>query len=74
MNNNLKYRIIIQWSDENNCFLVSLPDLSKEQKWVTHGDSYEEALKNGLEVMEELIYIAETDGVKLPPIPQLVTV
>lgn len=23
---------------------ISLPDLSPEQKWVTHGDSYQEAL------------------------------
>ena len=74
MNNKLIYRIIIQWSDEDNCYLVSLPDLSKEQKWVTYGDTYEEALKHGLEVMDELIYIAEVDGKELPPIPKLVTI
>lgn len=73
MNNKLRYRIIIQWSDEDSCYLVSLPDLSKEQKWVTHGDTYEEALKHGLEVMDELIYIAELDGKELPSIPKLLT-
>jgi antitoxin HicB len=73
-NNNLKYRILIQWSDEDNCYLVSLPDLSPSQKWVTHGDTYQEALENGLDAMEELIYVAEMEGESLPPIPELATV
>jgi antitoxin HicB len=72
--NKLKYRILIQWSDEDNCYLVSLPDLSPHQKWVTHGDTYQEALENGLDAMEELIYVAETEGEILPPIPKLATV
>ena len=50
---NLKYRINIIWSDENNCYLVNLPDF-RVQQWCTHGETYEEALKHGLEVMEEL--------------------
>lgn len=49
---------------------VSLPDLSQKQVWVTHGDTYEEALKHGLEVMEELILIAQEEGA-LPQIPEL---
>jgi len=47
----LKYRINIVWSDENDCYLVSLPDFVG-QKWCTHGDTYEEAFQNSLEVME----------------------
>lgn len=70
MTDKMKYRILIQWSDENNCYLVSLPDLSQKQVWVTHGDTYEEALKHGLEVMEELILIAKEEGT-LPQIPEL---
>lgn len=70
MTNKMKYRILIQWSDEDNCYLVSLPDLSQKQVWVTHGDTYEEALKHGLEVMEELILIAQEEGT-LPQIPEL---
>ena len=38
--NSFKYRIVIQWSDEDNCFLVSLPDFKDEQKWVTNGETY----------------------------------
>jgi len=72
MENNLKYRILIQWSDEDNCYLVALPDFPSEiQTWVTHGDTYEEALKHGLEVMEELILIAQDEGKPLPKVPQL---
>lgn len=70
MTDKMKYRILIQWSDEDNCYLVSLPDLSQKQVWVTHGDTYEEALKHGLEVMEELILIAKEEGT-LPQIPEL---
>lgn len=70
MTDKMKYRILIQWSDEDNCYLVSLPDLSQKQVWVTHGDTYEEALKHGLEVMEELMLIAKEEGT-LPQIPKL---
>lgn len=38
----LKYRMQIQWSEEDNCFLVALPDFPG-QEWSTHGDTYEEA-------------------------------
>ncbi|HHP7231743.1 MAG TPA: type II toxin-antitoxin system HicB family antitoxin [Xenococcaceae cyanobacterium] len=74
MKNKLKYRILIQWSDQDQCYLVSLPDLSPKQQWVTHGDTYQEALENGLEVMEELIYLAEIEGHILPPVPELATI
>lgn len=56
----LRYRISIVWSNENNCYLVSLPDFEGQQ-WRTHGDTYEEAFKNGLEAMEEL-HLAVTHG------------
>ena len=54
MNNNLRYPIIIKWSDEDDCFLVGFPDFPG-QEWRTHGDTYEEAVKNGLEALESLI-------------------
>ena len=39
---NLKYQMIIQWSEEDNAFLVSLSEFPDKQ-WYTHGDTYEEA-------------------------------
>ena len=64
--NNLKYRILIQWSNEDNCFLVSLPDFKEEQQWVTHGETYEEALQNAVEVMDILLEIYQEKGKPLP--------
>lgn len=40
-----KYQMIIQWSEEDNCFLVGFPDFSG-QRWRTRGDSYELAVAN----------------------------
>jgi antitoxin HicB len=64
--NSLKYRIIIQWSDEDSCFLVSLPDFKDEQQWVTHGETYQEALQNAVEVMDMLVEIYQEEGKSLP--------
>ena len=49
----LRYSIIIQWSDEDQCYIVSLPEFGKYAR--THGDTYEEAVKNAQEVLELLI-------------------
>jgi hypothetical protein len=51
----MKYTITIQWSDEDNCFVVFLPEFEDVMQPVTHGDTYEEALKNAQEVLELLI-------------------
>ena len=67
--NNLKYRIHIEWSNEDNCFLVALPDFPG-QKWSTHGENYEEALANGKEVIELLIDTYQQEGKPLPQ-PQM---
>ena len=69
--NELKYRMLIQWSDEDNCFLVALPDFPGQQ-WSTHGDTYEEAVNNGKEVLEMLVDIYREQDIPLPK-PQLVT-
>ncbi|MBE9045616.1 type II toxin-antitoxin system HicB family antitoxin [Pleurocapsales cyanobacterium LEGE 10410] len=62
----LKYKIVIQWSNEDNCFLVSLPDFADEQQWVTHGETYQEALENAIEVMDILVEIYQEKGKALP--------
>jgi predicted RNase H-like HicB family nuclease len=61
----LKYKMIIQWSQEDNCFLVALPDFPGQQ-WRTHGDTYEEAVANGKDALESLIVSYEADGEPLP--------
>jgi antitoxin HicB len=50
------YSIHIDWSDEDKTFLVTLPDFrSMVSQPCTHGDTYEEAVQNGQEVLESLI-------------------
>ena len=49
----LRYSIVIQWSNEDQCYIVSLPEFGKYAR--THGDTYEEAVKNAREVLELLI-------------------
>jgi predicted RNase H-like HicB family nuclease len=58
------YTIIIQWSNEDQCYVVSLPEWGKYCH--THGDTYEEALKNAQEVLDLLIETALESDRPLP--------
>jgi predicted RNase H-like HicB family nuclease len=60
-----KYQMLIQWSEEDNCFLVGFPDFPG-QRWRTHGDTYEEAVANGIEALESLIMAYKATGEQLP--------
>ncbi len=63
--NKLKYQMIIQWSDEDDCFLVALPDFPGSF-WRTHGNTYDEAFANGKEALESLIVSYDSIGETLP--------
>ena len=63
--NNYKYKMVIQWSNVDNCYLVGLPDFPGQQ-WRTHGDTYTEAVNNGVEVLELLIEDYHLSGETLP--------
>ena len=65
----MKYTIIIQWSEEDKCFVVSLPEWGEFCH--TYGDTYEEALKNAQEVIEMLISSYLEDGQPIPE-PQMI--
>ena len=60
----MKYTIIIQWSQEDECFVVSLPEWGEFCH--THGETYEEALKNAQEVLEMLVESYLDDAETLP--------
>ena len=62
----MKYTIIIQWSEEDKCYVVLLPDFTNVMQPCTHCETYEEALKNGQEVLEMLIESCLQDGELLP--------
>jgi antitoxin HicB len=61
---NNRYTIMIQWSDEDQCYVVSLPEWGDYCH--THGDTYEEALQNAREVLELLTESAIATGETLP--------
>jgi len=59
----LHYSIHIQWSERDQAFLVNVPELPDCK---THGDTYEEALKNAQEVIELWIEDARAHGEATP--------
>jgi len=67
----LKYRVNILWSEEDDAYLVELPEFAAEaQRYFTHGDTYEEALHNAQEVLQLLIESYQDEGKSLPQ-PQI---
>ncbi|MBW4525295.1 MAG: type II toxin-antitoxin system HicB family antitoxin [Phormidium tanganyikae FI6-MK23] len=60
----MKYTVVIQWSDEDECYVVSLPELGRFAH--THGDTYEKALRNAQEVLESLVEQYQTLNKPLP--------
>lgn len=61
---NSHYSMLIQWSDGDEAFVVSLPEFGEGCK--SHGATYEEAVRNGREVLELLIDAYHAEGRKLP--------
>jgi antitoxin HicB len=59
-----RYTLIIQWSDEDGCYIVSLPEWGQFAS--THGRTIAEAAKHAAEVLELLL-----DGEASPPKPKL---
>lgn len=62
----MKYTIMIQWSEEDQCYVVFLPEFTDIMQPCTHGETYEDALKNAQEVLEMLIESSLVDGEPLP--------
>lgn len=65
----MKYTITLQWSEEDQCFVVFLPDFEDVMQPVTYGDTYEEALQNAQEVIDLLVETTQEEG-KSPPTPK----
>jgi predicted RNase H-like HicB family nuclease len=63
--NKLYYSMLIRWDDEDQIYIISVPELPGAK---THGKTYEEAIKNALEVIELWIENAKaTDRPILEP-------
>jgi antitoxin HicB len=67
----VKYTIVIQCSDVDNCLVVFLPEFETVMQPVTHGESYEEAFQNAQEV---LALLTESDEEPLPSPKPLLSV
>lgn len=61
---NHHYSILIQWSNEDQKYVVSFPEFGPYAH--THGENYAEAIKNGEEVLELLIEEYQLQGRTLP--------
>ncbi len=64
------YSMVIQWSEEDHLYIVSLPEWGDTVH--THGHTYVEAAEMGREVLALLILGAKQDGHPLPE-PHLFT-
>ncbi len=58
-----KYLKIVEWSDEDKCYVGSVPG------WIgkcCHGDNEEKVYKELCQIVEEWIELYKIDGLKLP--------
>lgn len=60
---NTAYELIIDWSSEDKCYVVKVPDLPG---CMAHGDTRQEAVKNAEDAIELWIETAKEDGLKIP--------
>lgn len=58
------YSMIIQWSDEDNAYIVTVPELPG---CMTHGRTYEEAVRQGQDAIDSWIMVAKELGRPVPP-------
>ena len=63
MNEGTKYVKIIEWSEEDQCFIGSCPELFYGR---CHGDNEYEVFNELCEIIEETIKIYKEDGKPLP--------
>ena len=58
-----KYELIIYWSEEDNSYIVEVPEL---QGCMADGSTYEQAMKNVQVVIDEWIETARAIGREIP--------
>jgi antitoxin HicB len=53
--NLMKYSMKIEWSEEDNCYVVFLPEFTKAMQPVSDGKTYMEAAQNGGDALESIV-------------------
>ncbi|NQE38043.1 type II toxin-antitoxin system HicB family antitoxin [Microcoleus asticus] len=67
-----RYSMIVQWSDEDGLFLVTIPEFyDRVVMPCTHGQTCEEAIHNGEEVIEMYLGAWEAEGESIPELSTL---
>ncbi len=62
-----RYSMMIQWSDEDRLFLVTIPEFADRVAMpCTHGKTREEAIFNGEEVIEMYLEAWQVEGESIP--------
>ena len=62
-----RYSIVIEWSDEDQTYVVILPEWADQYAMpVASGKTYEEAFARGRNALENYIQFAQEDGKPLP--------
>jgi predicted RNase H-like HicB family nuclease len=64
------YRYIVQWSDEDGCYVGQCPELFYGG---THGDDPEAVFRELRQIAQEVIDDLQAQGKPLPPAQALVT-
>jgi len=71
MNDNLRYSVVIQWSHDDDAYLVTLPEWEDRVfNPIAHGETYEKAIKSGHEVLEAIVASARKHSEE-PPQPRV---
>lgn len=61
--NEIHYSMLIQWDNEDHIFVVTVPELPG---CMTHGRTYEEAVRQGQDAIESWIMVAQEMGRAVP--------
>jgi len=64
MNTLLHYSMLIQWSEEDQKYIVTVPELPG---CTTHGNTYAEAAQQGEEAIESWVMVFRDLGDTVPP-------
>ena len=72
MTERLQYSMVVQWSDDDDAYLVSLPEWEgRVFNPITHGESYEDAIKQAHEALAALVASTRQRN-EAPPEPKVI--
>ena len=64
MKDSARYAKIVEWSDEDNCYVGSCPGLIYAG---CHGSDEKKVFEDLCQIVDEVIYVYRKDGKPLPP-------